>query len=99
MLLTIDTYYYLMNHEKDENSNGQHIVVTQNGKNPASGTPNDRIPDLEQKSSIVTAKIEPIPFFPNAVGNPPHVIKEIKSTVSKINVDLKLSFLFLNRFF
>lgn len=97
MLLSIDTYYYLMNHEKDENSNGQLIVVTQNGKNPAPGTPNvDRIPDQEQKSSIVTAKIEPIPFFPNAVGNPPHVIKEIKSTVSKI--DSKFSFLFLNSF-
>lgn len=43
------------------------------------GTPNTI--DHEPKPSVITPKIEPMPYYPGPVGSTPHVIKEMKPTV------------------
>lgn len=44
--------------------------------------------DQESKPSVITPKIEPLPYYPAPVGgSAPHVIKEMKPTVSMCHLD------------
>lgn len=81
--------------KKDENNNGQRIIVQQSQviAHPSPATNADNLLEQELKSEpmsgikqstgIITPKVEPLPYYPSPIAVPPHAIKEIKPAVSK----------------
>lgn len=81
--------------KKDENNNGQRIIVQQSQMiaHPSPVVANgDSLLDQESKpepmsgikqtTGIITPKMEPLSYYPTPIVAPPHAIKEIKPAVS-----------------
>lgn len=80
--------------KKDENNNGQRIIVQQSQviahTTPASNGDSllgqeskpEPMSGIKQTTDIISPKMEPLTYYPSPIAAPPHAIKEIEPAVS-----------------